>query len=83
MMNAQLFVYTRTKNVDYQAIISPSEEFCSKSTRKLFLTQARGIINVEQYEDPLVEPRWLFSKKGNLLLWGIGIQNKMLSEDDE
>lgn len=80
-MNAQLFVYTRTKNVDYQAIISPSEEFCPKSTRKLFLTQARGIINVEQYDDPLVEPRWLFSKKGNLLLWGIGVQNKELNED--
>ena len=80
-MNAHLFVYTRTRNVDYQAIISPSENFCPKQTRKLFLTQARGVINVEQYDDPLVDPRWLFSKRDNLLLWGIGIQNKMLNED--
>jgi len=80
-MNAHLFVYTRTRNVDYQAIISPSEDFCPKQTRRLFLTQARGIINVEQYDDPLVEPRWLFSRKDNLLLWGTGVQNKMLSED--
>lgn len=81
-MNAHLFVYTRTKNVDYQAIISPTEEFCPKSTRKLFLAQARGVINIELYDDPFgEEPRWLLSKKNNLLLWGIGIQNKMLNEE--
>ena len=80
-MNAQLFVYTRTKNVDYQVLISPTEDLCPKSTRKHFLSQARGTINVELYDDPFTEPRWLLSRKGNLLLWGIGIQNKDLNED--
>lgn len=80
-MNAHLFIYTRIKNVDYQAIISPPEAICPKSARKQFLTQARGIINVEQYDDPLTEPRWLYSKIDNLLLWGVGILNKELNED--
>lgn len=80
-MNAHLFFYTRIKNVDYQAIISPPEDICPKSARKMFLTQARGIINVEQYDDPLTEPRWLYSKIDNLLLWGVGILNKELNDD--
>ncbi len=80
-MNAHLFIYTRIENVDYQAIISPPEDVCPKSARKIFLTQARGIINVEQYDDPLVEPRWLYSKIDNLLLWGVGILNKELSDE--
>jgi len=81
MMRAQYFVYTRNYSNDYKSIIVPSEDFCPKEVRKFFLNQARGLINVEQYDDPLDNPRWLFSRKDSLILFGLGTNNNALDEE--
>lgn len=80
-MKAQYFAYTRNLNVDYKTIIVPSDDFCPKDTRKFFLNQIRGLINVEQYDDPLDKPRWLFSKVGRYILFGTGVNNATLNKD--
>lgn len=80
MMKAQYFVYTRNRDIDYKALLSPSEEFCSKETRKKFLKEIRGIIDVETYDDPLDTPRWLYSCSNGLILFGVGIMNSELSD---
>lgn len=80
-MKSQYFAYTRNLKVDYKTIIAPSDDFCSKDTRKFFLNQIRGLINVEQYDDPLDKPRWLFSKVGRFILFGIGVNNATLNKD--
>lgn len=82
-MKVQYFVYTRNYDNDYKSIISPSEDFCPQEIRKKFLVQARGIINVEQFDDPLDNKsiRWLYSRKSDFILWGIGINNNVLSDD--
>lgn len=80
-MKSQYFAYTRNLKVDYKTIIAPSDDFCSKDTRKHFLNQIRGLINVEQYDDPLDEPRWLFSRVGGIVLFGIGVNNATLNKE--
>ena len=81
MMKAQYFVYTRNFDNDYKLIIAPSEEFCPQEIRRKFLIQARGLINVEQFDDPLNNVRWLFSRINNFILWGIGTNNNILSDE--
>lgn len=80
-MKAEYIVYTRTKNVDYKLIFSPSDSLCPTNVRKEFLTEIRGVINVERYESCLEAPVWFYSKKGNLVVFGIGVNNRELSED--
>ena len=82
-MKAQYFVYTRNFDNDYKSIISPSEDFCPQNIRKKFLAQARGIINVEQFDDPLDNEsiRWFYSRYSDYILWGVGCNNNVLSED--
>lgn len=82
-MKAQYFVYTRNFDNDYKSIFSPSEDFCPQNIRKKFLSQARGIINVEQFDDPLDNEgiRWFYSRYSDYILWGVGCNNNALSED--
>lgn len=77
---AQLYIYTRTKELDYRAIAIPSEDFCSKEDRLAFRYEIQGVIDVETYVDELNEPRWFYSKRKNLVLFGIGVMNKELSD---
>ena len=77
---AQFYIYTRTKELDYRAIAIPSEDFCSKEDRLAFRNEIQGVIDVETYVDELNEPRWFYSKRKNLVLFGIGVMNKELSD---
>jgi len=77
---AQFYIYTRTKELDYRAIAIPSEDFCSKEDRLAFRHEIQGVIDVETYVDELNEPRWFYSKRKNLVLFGIGVMNKELSD---
>lgn len=80
-MKAQYFVYTRNRKVDYKALLSPSEEFCPKETRKKFLQEIRGLIDIETYDDPLDTPRWLYSCFNGFVLFGLGVMNSNLSDE--
>lgn len=77
---AQFYIYTRTKELDYRAIAIPSEDFCSKEDRLAFRHEIQGVIDVETYVDELNEPRWFYSKRKNIVLFGIGVMNKELSD---
>lgn len=81
-MEAQYFVYTRGFDIanDYKLMFSPSVDFCPDEVRKHFLKQARGVINIEQYQGSLDSPRWLFSRFHGYSLWGMGIMNSKLCE---
>lgn len=46
-----------------------------------FLMQARGSINIDIYPSDLKTPRWLFSRQGNLTLFGVGLMNSALSAE--
>ncbi len=80
MIKAQYFVYTRNRDIDYRTFYSPSEELCPRETRKKFLKEIRGVIDIETYDDPLDSPRWLYSCSNGLLLFGVGTMNNELSE---
>ena len=82
-MEAQYFVYTRGHDIanDYKLLFSPSEDFCPSDVRKFFLTQVRGLINIDAYAGNLEKnPRWILSKKNGFTLWGVGTMNKILSD---
>lgn len=82
MKNAQYFVYTRNRDNDYKLVYAPDDNFCPPEIRRYFLKQSRGVINIETYSGSLYEPRWLISRKGNYLLFGIGVMNRILGEDN-
>lgn len=48
----------------------------------IFLKQSRGVINIESYSGSLDEPRWLISRKGNCILFGIGVMNRILGVEN-
>lgn len=77
-MRAQYFVYTRNRDNDYKLVYAPDDDFCPPEIRKYFLKQSRGVINIESYSGSLDEPRWLISRKGNRILFGIGVMNRIL-----
>lgn len=81
-MRAQYFVYTRNRGNDYKLVYAPDDNFCPPETRRYFLKQARGVINIESYSGSLDEPRWLISRKGNCILFGIGVMNRILGVDN-
>lgn len=67
----QLIIYTRNRDVDYRMVITPDENMCPSDTRKYFRKLIRGAIDVDTYDDPLTEPRWLYARKGNVILFGV------------
>lgn len=67
----QLIIYTRNRDIDYRMVVTPDETLCPADTRKYFRSLIRGIIDVETYDDPLSQPRWLYAKKGNNVLFGV------------
>lgn len=67
---------------DYKLMYSPSDDFCNDEVRKYFRNQAKGAINIEQYNGSLLEPRWLYSQYKGMVLWGMAIMNKMLSSNN-
>lgn len=81
-MNAQYFVYTRNRDNDYKLVYAPDDDFCPPEIRKYFLKQSRGVINIESYSGSLDEPRWLISRKGNRILFGIGVMNRIIGVDN-
>lgn len=83
-MKAQFFIYTRGFSIenDYRLMYIPASDFCPDTIRKYFLGQVRGAINIETYSGDLKEPRWLFSHKGDMVLWGMAIMNNVLSEEN-
>lgn len=81
-MRAQYFVYTRNRGNDYKLVYAPDDNFCPPETRRYFLKQSRGVINIESYSGSLDEPRWLISRKGNCILFGIGVMNRILGVDN-
>lgn len=81
-MRAQYFVYTRNRGNDYKLVYAPDDTFCPPETRRYFLKQSRGVINIESYSGSLDEPRWLISRKGNCILFGIGVMNRILGVDN-
>ena len=78
---SQYFIYTRTRDIDYRTVVSPSDDFCPKETRKKFLKEIRGVIDVETYDDPINSPRWLYSKCDDMILFGVAVMNGMLSKE--
>lgn len=80
-MDAQFFIYTRghLAENDYTLMFAPSEDFCPSDTRQYFRQQVRGSINIEMYEGTLMSPRWLFSRHGGFVLWGMAIMNSVIS----
>ena len=81
-MKAQYFVYTRNRDNDYKLAYAPDDTFCPPETRRYFLKQSRGVINIESYSGSLDEPRWFISRKGNHILFGIGVMNRILGADN-
>lgn len=81
-MKAQFFVYTRNRDNDYKLVYAPDDIFCPPETRKYFLKQSRGVINIETYSGSLDEPRWLISRKENCILFGIGVMNRILGVEN-
>lgn len=80
-MTAEYFVYTRSKNIDYKLMFSPSENLCPSQVRKEFRKEVRGVINIERYDQCLESPLWFISKKDDLILFGIGAKNRDLSDE--
>lgn len=82
-MKTQVFIYSKNRRYDFKAIYNLSEDFCSKEQRKEFLLEARGVMDIETYpdDDAINSPRWLYSKKGDVILFGIGAMNTMLSDN--
>lgn len=77
-MKAEYFVYTRTRNVDFSLIFTPSEKLCPSHLRLKFIKEVRGIIS-EKYETRLKDPVWFFSQKDGIVIFGIGAMNRQLS----
>ena len=77
----QLFIFTRTYYADYQLLVAPSEDFCPGEIRQVLRNQVRGLINVDQYNPDLSNPRWFLSRLNGYTLWGVGCWNKALSEE--
>lgn len=80
-MEKQLIIFTRTSKVDYGLLVSPSEEFCPSSIRKIFREKIRGLINVDEYNPDLSTPRWIFCRLGDFVLWGVGCWNETHGSD--
>lgn len=81
-MRAQYFVYTRNRGNDYKLVYAPDDTFCPPETRRYFLKQSRGVINIESYSGSLDEPRWLISRKDNCILFGMGVMNRIIGVDN-
>lgn len=79
-MKPEYFIYTRNSESDYKLVYSPSESLCPKETRLFYLKQARGAVNIDTYTLDLEQPKWIFSKKGDSILYGIAVLNSVLSE---
>lgn len=77
----QLLVFTRTYYVDYSLLVAPNEGFCPEDIQQAFRNKVRGLINVDQYNPNLQEPRWLFSRINGYTLWGMGCWSKLLSPE--
>ncbi len=77
----QLIIYTRNRDVDYRMVITPDESLCPADTRKYFRKLIRGAIDVETYDDPLNEPRWLIARKDNVILYGVAIMLEIFGTD--
>ena len=82
MNNAQYFVYTRNRDNDYKLVYAPDDNFCPPDIRRYFLKQSRGVINIESFSGSLEEPRWLISRKGKYILFGVGVMNKILGAEN-
>lgn len=82
MSNAQYFVYTRNRDNDYKLVYAPDDNFCPPDIRRYFLKQSRGVINIESFSGSLEEPRWLISRKGKYILFGVGVMNKILGAEN-
>lgn len=82
MNNAQYFVYTRNRDDDYKLVYAPDDNFCPPDIRRYFLKQSRGVINIESFAGSLEEPRWLISRKGKYILFGVGVMNKILGAEN-
>lgn len=82
MNNAQYFVYTRNRDDDYKLVYAPDDNFCPPDIRRYFLKQSRGVINIESFSGSLEEPRWLISRKGKCILFGIGVMNRILGTEN-
>lgn len=77
----QLIIYTRNRDVDYRMVITPDESLCPADTRKYFRKLIRGAIDVETYDDPLDEPRWLIARKDNVILYGVATMLEIFGTD--
>lgn len=77
----QLIIYTRNSEIDYRMVVTPGEDFCSPETRKYFRKLIRGSIDVETFDDPLTQPRWLYVRKDNMVLFGVATMLKDLDTD--
>ena len=62
-------------------VITPDESLCPADTRKYFRKLIRGAIDVETYDDPLNEPRWLIARKDNVILYGVAIMLEIFGTD--
>lgn len=78
---AHLIVYTRNSEIDYRMVVTPGEDFCPPETRKYFRKLIRGSIDVETFDDPLTQPRWLYVRKDDMVLFGVATMLKELDAE--
>lgn len=80
-MEAYLFIYSRLERFDYRLIYAPSQSFLPSPTRDEFVSFAREVINTDNVANGGINTaRWSVIKRGNKVLFGVGMYNKDLGD---
>lgn len=80
-MEAYLFIYSRLERFDYRLIYAPSQSFLPNPTRNEFISFAREVINTDNVSNGKINTaRWSLIRRGDKVLFGIGIYNKNLGD---
>lgn len=80
-MEAYLFIYSRLERFDYRLIFAPAQTFLPDPTRTEFCSFAREIINTDNVSNGKINStRWSLIRRGNKVLFGIGIYNDELGD---
>lgn len=80
-MEAYLFIYSRLERFDYRLIYAPSKSFLPNPTRDEFVSFAREVINTDNVSNGGINTaRWSVIKRGNKVLFGVGVYNKDLGD---
>lgn len=81
-MNTYAYVYTRTRNVDYDVFIKPSSKNIPDCALSEVEAMVEGLIDADG-EDTTNHPQYLLVKRTNYLIWGVFVNNSSLDLPDE